>query len=298
MPRSTQKYVGRFAPSPTGPLHFGSIVAALGSYLDARSHNGLWLLRVDDLDTPRVQPGANDEILYALEQMALDWDESILYQSQRQEAYIEAAKKLKVQELLYHCYCSRKIVGGLPYPGTCRQAEENQNKQHAVRIRTEPKKYSLLDLIQGQYSQNLYEEVGDFIIKRSDGIYAYHLAVAVDDAFQGITHVVRGADLLESTPRQIYLQQQLNLETPVYAHLPVAVSKTGQKISKQGHAKDVNLQSQPARILFDALKLLGQKPEMSLLGASVEEVIHWGIENWKLIEVPKVINIVAPEEFQ
>ena len=296
--RSKTTYVGRFSPSPTGPLHFGSIIAAWGSYLDARHHNGEWLLRMDDLDTPRIQTGADDKILYALETLGMQWDGSVVYQSHRHEAYREAERRLQSRALLFPCYCSRKLVKGKPYPGTCRQTKLKLDRQHAIRIRTEPGIYTLHDLIQTEYAQNLHDDVGDFIIKRADGLYAYHLAVALDDAYQEITHIVRGVDLMDSTPRQIYLQQQLGLATPVYAHLPLAVSQSGQKICKQFNAKDVLLINQPANILFNCLDFLGQKPESGLLQASVNEVIKWGIENWQISEVPKLANITAPEKYQ
>jgi glutamyl-Q tRNA(Asp) synthetase len=298
MSRSNTAYVGRFAPSPTGPLHFGSIIAALASYLDARHHGGEWLLRMDDLDTPRVQTGADDKILHALEILGMQWDGSVLYQSQRQDAYREAELKLQSKAFLFPCYCSRKLVKGKPYPGTCRQAKLKLDRQHAIRIRTKPGTYTLHDLIQTEYSQNLYDDVGDFIIKRADGLYAYHLAVVLDDAYQEITHIVRGADLMDSTPRQIYLQQQLGLATPVYAHLPLAVSQSGQKICKQSKAKDVLLNNQPTSILFNCLDFLGQKPESGLLQASVNEVLQWGIQNWQLSKVPKLANITAPAKYQ
>lgn len=295
---SATTYVGRFAPSPTGPLHFGSIVAALGSYLDARHNNGKWLLRIDDLDTPRLQAGADDKILSALEKLEMYWDGNVIYQSQRHQAYQEAEDRLQSSNLLFPCYCPRKLVRGKPYPGTCRQKYLEADRQHAIRIKTKPGNYTLHDLIQPEYSQNLLEDVGDFIIKRADGIYAYHLAVVLDDAYQGVTHIVRGVDLMHSTPRQIYLQQQLGLTIPVYAHLPLAVSQSGQKISKQAMAEDVLLLNQPANILFTCLKFLGQKPLAELLQASLNEIIEWGIANWQLSNVPKLAAITAPALFQ
>ncbi len=298
MPSDNTKYVGRFAPSPTGPLHFGSIIAALASYLDARHNGGKWLLRMDDLDTPRVKTGADNKILYTLEALGMHWDGDILYQSQRHNAYREAEYFLESRDLLFPCYCSRRLVGGLPYPGTCRKAKLNTDRQHALRLKTESELCVLYDLIQPDYSQNLHEETGDFIIKRADGIYAYHLAVALDDAYQNITHVVRGADLMESTPRQIYLQKILGLPTPIYAHLPLAVSQSGQKISKQSGAEDVLLKNQPASILLSCLEFLGQGTETGLLQASVAEVIHWGTANWNLAKVPKLAAITVPEMFQ
>jgi glutamyl-Q tRNA(Asp) synthetase len=298
MSSSTQQYIGRFAPSPSGPLHFGSIIAALGSYLDAKYHKGEWLVRIDDIDTPRVQTGASDEILFSLDSLGLHWDGNILYQSQRNDAYREAEDLLQSKDLLYRCYCPRKLVRGKPYPGTCRQIRKPVDKQYAIRVKTRPGICCLPDLIQGQYSQNLSRDVGDFIIKRSVGLYAYHLAVAVDDAYQHITHVVRGADLLDSTPRQIYLQQELDLVTPIYAHFPVAVNQSGEKISKQNKAENVMLQNRPANILYQCLEFLGQEPEPVLLQASVDEVLNWGIANWKLSKIPGVASIDTADKFQ
>jgi len=298
MPRSATAYVGRFAPSPTGPLHFGSIVAAFGSYLDARHKKGKWLLRIDDLDIPRLQAGATDKILLALEKFELHWDGEIIYQSQRHAAYQAAEHTLKSSNLLFPCYCPRKFVTGKRYPGTCRQKRLDADRQHAIRIKAGADIYTVDDLIQPEFSQNLQEDVGDFILKRADGLYAYHLAVALDDAYQGVTHVVRGVDLMDSTPRQIYLQQQLGLTTPVYAHLPLAVSPSGQKISKLTMAEDVLLLARPATILFNCLQFLGQNPQDGLLQASLNEIIDWGIANWQLSNVPKLRTITAPALFQ
>ncbi len=298
MPRSQVKYVGRFAPTPSGPLHFGSIIAALGSYLDARHHQGRWLLRIDDLDTPRLQAGADDKILAALETLGLHWDGMVVYQSRRHEAYQHALANLQSRDLLFPCYCPRKLVKGRPYPGTCRQREVEKDRQHALRIKVAPGTVVLHDLIQTEYRQNLLDEVGDFIIRRADGLYAYHLAVVLDDAWQGITHIVRGADLMASTPRQIYLQQQLAVELPVYAHLPLAVSQTGVKISKQSMAKDVLLLGAPNTVLFNCLNFLGQQPEADLSQAPVRELIQWGIEHWQLSRVPKLGSIIAPEKYR
>jgi len=298
MPETLTKYIGRFAPTPNGPLHFGSIIAALGSYLDARSNEGLWLVRIDDLDTPRLRTGADDKILRALEKLGMHWDENILYQSQRQEAYRVAMARLDSRDLLFPCYCSRKQVKGKRYPGTCRDKQWNSSQQHAVRIRTETGNYTLQDQIQPDFSQELSEDIGDFIIKRSDGIYAYHLAVVVDDAHQNISHMIRGADLMDSCPRQIYLQQRLGLPTPIYAHLPVAVNQSGEKICKQHMAEDVLLNNQPVTILINCLQFLGQNPQEALWESSVDEIIQWGIDNWSLSNIPTQMEIIAPIQFQ
>ena len=292
-----QQYIGRFAPSPTGSLHFGSILAALASYLDAKRNNGLWLLRIDDLDTPRLEPGADARILAGLEKLGMQWDGDVLYQSQRHEAYSDAINQLKSKELLYNCHCTRKLVAGKPYSGTCSQLSLGTERQYAVRVKTEAEPCILHDLIQPDFKQNLNKDVGDFIVKRSDGLYAYHLAVVLDDAYQQISHIIRGADLMDSTPRQIYLQKMLGLKTPLYAHFPVATDLYGAKISKQFGAIDVLSTNQPTAILFNALNFLNQKPDSNLLGATVDDVIQWGRENWILSNVPKLPAIIAPEEF-
>jgi glutamyl-Q tRNA(Asp) synthetase len=293
----TPHYVGRFAPSPTGPLHFGSIIAALASYLDAKYHQGLWLVRIDDLDTPRLQPGAADDILFSLEKLGLHWDRGIVYQSKRQLAYRSAEKELDDKELLYPCYCSRKTVAGKPYSGTCLNRQAIKNTQHSIRVKTQAGSISFTDLIQGKFEQNLKNDVGDFIVKRADGLYAYHLAVAVDDAEQGVTHIVRGSDLLESTPRQIYLQQQLSLITPLYSHLPVATTHLSEKISKQCKALDVLSQEKPENILIHSLAHLGQQPDASLKKANNKEILQWAVSNWNLSQVPKTSEIIAPSQY-
>jgi glutamyl-Q tRNA(Asp) synthetase len=243
-----ENYRGRFAPSPTGPLHFGSLVAATGSYLDARSRGGEWLVRIDDLDSPRVIPGAADDILQTLEACGMEWDGPVVYQSARHDAYRHAVERLQQQGLVYPCSCSRREIAdsalpgleGYVYPGTCRSGLREGKRARAWRVRTERATAAFDDAVQGPVAQDLERDSGDFVVKRADGVYAYQLAAAVDDADQGITHVVRGADLLASTPRQIYLQRLLDLATPRYAHLPVAVNAQGEKLSKQTHAAPLN----------------------------------------------------------
>jgi glutamyl-Q tRNA(Asp) synthetase len=225
-------YRGRFAPSPTGPLHFGSLVAALGSYLDAKAHNGEWLVRIEDLDTPRVVPGAADDILRTLERFGLEWDGPVLYQSSRIEAYEAALHDLRRRGLVFPCGCSRKDVGDR-YGGTCRAGLRGRSDTPSWRFRVNDETVEFVDLRLGLQSQNVADYVGDFVLKRADGPFAYQLAVVVDDAFQGITDVVRGEDLLDSTARQILLQRALGLPQPRYRHLPVVLNDTGQKLSKQ-----------------------------------------------------------------
>jgi glutamyl-Q tRNA(Asp) synthetase len=228
----SKRYRGRFAPSPTGPLHFGSLVTALGSYLDAKAHGGEWLVRIEDLDTPRVVPGAADDILRTLERFGLEWDGPVLYQSSRIEAYEAALEDLRQKGLVFPCGCSRKDVGDR-YPGTCRKALHGRRDMVSWRYRVPDETVEFLDRRLGQQRQNVAEYVGDFVLKRADGLFAYQLAVVVDDGYNGITDVVRGEDLLDSTPRQILLQRALGLPQPRYLHLPVVVNSTGQKLSKQ-----------------------------------------------------------------
>jgi glutamyl-Q tRNA(Asp) synthetase len=252
---------GRFAPSPTGPLHMGSLVAALASWLDARAAGGRWLVRIEDLDRPRCVPGAADEILRCLERLGLAWDGEILYQSRRTEAYRAALEKLRVQT--YWCGCTRREIadsslglasdGAHIYPGTCRAAPPRVPR--ALRVRTSGEEIRFEDRVQGPQRQVLERDVGDFVLYRADGLFAYQLAVVVDDAAQGVTDVVRGADLLDSTPRQIYLQRLLGLPTPSYLHVPVAVNEAGEKLSKQTGAAAVEAAMQSLRA---ALRFLGQ----------------------------------------
>jgi glutamyl-Q tRNA(Asp) synthetase len=314
---SISNYRGRFAPSPTGPLHFGSLVAALASYLDARHHGGAWLLRMEDLDEPRTFAGAATDILHTLESFGLHWDEEVVYQSHRTDAYDEALQKLEEKGAVYPCACTRKEIAdsalhgieGQIYPGTCRKGIPAGREGRAWRVRTDnvpsppagegvrergrinlnsppsPIKgegcvVEFDDMLQGYIVQNLEREIGDFVVRRADGLFAYQLAVVVDDAFQRITHVVRGADLLNSTPRQIYLQKLLGLPTPSYMHIPIAVNAAGEKLSKQTLATPV-MADQGASILCDALEFLRQHPPLELRSAPVEEVLQWGIANWQ-----------------
>lgn len=291
MPVNT--YRGRFAPSPTGPLHFGSLVAALGSFLDARAHNGAWHVRIEDIDPPRAVLGAADNILHTLEQLALTWDGDVMYQSRRYAAYAEAVARLRVCGAIYPCACSRKeiadsaLVGveGPVYPGTCRNGIEPGRHARALRARVDADVVRFTDLIRGDVSMNLAQETGDFVVKRADGLYAYQLAVVVDDAAQDITHVVRGADLLGSTTRQIHLQRLLGLPTPIYAHLPVVLSPSGEKLSKQTGAAAINVKK-GGTALYDALAFLGQAPPADLEQERPEVVVEWGRANWNLSAVP------------
>jgi glutamyl-Q tRNA(Asp) synthetase len=258
-------YVGRFAPSPTGPLHFGSLVAALASYLEARAAKGKWLLRMEDLDRPREQAGAADQILRALERLGFEWDGPVLRQSAREERYRAVLADLARRGFTYSCGCTRKeledsalaIDGARVYPGTCRRGLGPGKQARAVRLRTHAAPIAFVDRIQGEIEQRVEREVGDFVVQRADGAVAYQLAVVVDDFDQGVTDVLRGADLLDSTARQIHLQRILGAPQPRYAHVPVAVNAAGEKLSKQTGAAPLDLVD-PKRELARARRFLGQ----------------------------------------
>ncbi|MBI3374726.1 MAG: tRNA glutamyl-Q(34) synthetase GluQRS [Betaproteobacteria bacterium] len=288
-------YVGRFAPSPTGPLHFGSLIAALGSWLDARSARGAWLLRIEDLDWPREQPGAAAEILSVLEACGLNWDGEIVLQSRRNDLYRAALERLREGGATYACACTRReiadsapaIDGARVYPGTCRAGLAEGRAQRAVRVRTTDEPVIFEDRLFGRHVQSVGHEVGDFVLWRADGLFAYQLAVVVDDAAQGVTDVVRGADLIDSTARQIHLQRLLGLPTPRYLHLPVAVNASGEKLSKQTRAKPVD----PACAgpeLVRAFVFLGHPPPAEIAHAPPRDLLDWGARNWDPARIPKL----------
>ena len=288
-------YVGRFAPSPTGPLHFGSLVAALASWLDCRGAGGRWLVRIEDLDQPRVIPGADSAILRQLDAFGLAWDGEVEYQSRRTGLYRDALQRLEM--FTYPCGCTRKeledsalaIDGSRIYPGTCRAgiAKEKTLRQsrQAVRVRTVAEPVRFTDRVQGELSQSVETEVGDFVLLRADGVFAYQLAVVVDDAAQGISDVVRGADLLDSTARQIYLQRLLGYATPRYLHVPVATNAAGEKLSKQTRAADA-VQGDLAK----ALEFLGIN---TVLGAPAAELLGWAVNDWDPARIPRRRALVA-----
>lgn len=294
-------YCGRFAPSPTGPLHFGSLVAAVGSYLEARCRAGRWLLRIEDLDPPRVVPGAADVIMSTLEACGLHWDGSVVHQRARRDAYHAALHLLRQRGALYPCACSRREIAdsathgidGAVYPGTCRAGLPTGRPARTLRVRTEAATPTFDDAVQGSVSQRIELDVGDFIVYRCDGVFAYQLAAAVDDGELGITDVVRGADLLDSTPRQIFLQQLLGLPTPRYAHLPVAVDADGEKLGKQTRAAPID-PAVPAAALTAALEFLGQSPPPELARASITDCWQWAMEHWRLERVPRTRTVPAP----
>jgi glutamyl-Q tRNA(Asp) synthetase len=262
-------------------------VTALGSYLDARAHGGEWLLRIENLDPDREQPGSADAILATLEAYGLDWDGPVLYQNSRLETYKEALESLLTGNKAYFCACSRREVAdsgihgleGPIYPGTCRDRPPLNGRTGSVRLRVIDETLSFEDAIQGHFQQHLASEIGDFIVRRTDGHFAYQLAVVLDDAFQGITDVVRGADLLPSTPRQIYLQRLLRLPHPTYMHLPVAVNSVGEKISKQTGAMPIAAMPKE-KVLFHGLQFLRQQPPSALCRVAPGESLKWAIDHW------------------
>ena len=290
-------YRGRFAPSPTGPLHFGSLVAAVGSYLDARSQGGEWRVRIEDVDGPRTVPGAADGILRTLEGFGFEWDGEVWVQSRRLDAYHDALVYLQLNGDVYPCACSRSdiaattgrrsIDGGLLYPGTCRNGLAEGKAARAWRMRVPEQTLGFVDRIQGNSQQHLGDEVGDFVLFRADGQYAYQLAVVVDDAAQGVNAVVRGVDLLDSTARQMWLQTRLGLPTPTYAHLPVVVNAAGEKLSKQTRAPAVDL-GQREPLLAAALEFLGHQPPPELAHGSIDALWRWAVGAWSIERVPAV----------
>ncbi|HSD36615.1 MAG TPA: tRNA glutamyl-Q(34) synthetase GluQRS [Rhodocyclaceae bacterium] len=287
-------YIGRFAPSPSGALHFGSLVAAVGSYLDARVSGGRWLLRMEDIDAPRTVPGAAERILGQLEAFGFTWDGPVLVQSERLERYRAALDELLARGLVFACACSRKEMadsslardGSRRYPGTCRHGLPAGRSARAWRFVAPAGELGWLDAVQGEQSEDVARDVGDFVLLRADGQFAYQLAVVVDDAEQGVTHIVRGADLLDSTGRQIALQQALGVATPQYAHLPVATNAHGEKLSKQTLARALD-GAMPVQPLWDALRFLGQEPPDALRRDSLGGLWAWGHENWLLAKVPQ-----------
>ncbi len=295
-------YRGRFAPSPTGPLHFGSLVAAVGSYLQARTNHGAWLVRMEDLDPLREIPGAADAILRSLERFGLQWDETIVYQRQRDAAYAAALETLQQQAAIYPCGCSRREIAdssvtgidGPLYPGTCRDGLRAGRSARAWRVRTDSDVIAFDDTVQGVLESSLAHDTGDFVVKRADGFYAYQLAVVVDDAAQGITEVVRGCDLLDSTARQIHLQQLLSLPTPAYLHLPVAVNARGEKLSKQTFALPLDEQ-RPVIALHAALQFLGQQPPQELRVDTLDTLWDWAMTHWQPRRIPRSRTIAMAD---
>ena len=275
-------------------------MAAVGSFLQARQRGGEWLVRMEDLDAPRVVPGAADNILRTLEGFGLQWDGSVLYQSRRHAAYDAAIQRLETNDALYPCACSRREIAdssvngvdGLVYPGTCRAGLGEGRAARALRVKVNGHEIEFADALQGPLRRKLATDYGDFVIRCADGFFAYQLAVVVDDAEQGITEVVRGADLIESTPRQIYLQRLLGLSTPGYLHLPVALNAQGEKLSKQTQAAPVD-SDQPLPILYKVLRFLGQEPHNDLTKGSLDDFWRWAVAHWRVEQVPRVAGVVV-----
>lgn len=284
--RQQNQYVGRFAPSPSGDLHFGSLIAALGSYLQARAQGGSWLVRIEDIDPPREIPGAAARILATLDHYGLHWDGPVIYQSQRHEAYRATLAWLEQQGLSYYCHCTRnriQHIGGF-YDGYCRE-RHLPAKGAAIRLRQIQPVYSFYDKLLGELHAEPALAQEDFIIRRRDGLFAYNLAVVVDDAFQGVTEIVRGADLIEPTVRQIALYQQLQQPVPGYLHLPLALNQEGNKLSKQNHAPPLP-SGDPRPVLVDALKFLRQPLPECWQDLDLTLLLRFAVDNWTLATIP------------
>lgn len=287
-----EAHAGRYAPSPTGDLHMGSLVAALAAFLQARANGAPWYMRIDDLDTPRVVPGAAARILRTLEAFGLYWDGPVLYQSQRGRAYDEALAQLRTQGRLFDCGCTRREaqtgppgLDGPIYPGACRAGLAAGREARSIRVVVDDEPVGINDRVQGCYRQNLATDIGDFVVRRADGIVAYQLATVVDDATQGVAEVVRGADLLSSTPRQLFLGRALGYAEHSYAHVPLLVDAQGEKLGKSNGSLALNARRRGDELVA-ALSLLGQGPPPELASESIERIVEWAIEHWRLAAIP------------
>lgn len=303
----TNQYIGRFAPSPSGPLHFGSLIAALGSYMQAKANKGLWLVRIEDIDPPREVKGASEHILRTLEKFGLHWDGDVLYQSNRAEQYRQVLTWLEQQDLTYHCQCTRKQINqNAQYPGiyyqTCRSLNLAIKGPHgegrAVRLKNDNPTRVFNDLLQGRVKSDLPDDVSDdFIIHRKDGLFAYQLAVVIDDIAQGITQVVRGSDLLTTSLNQITFYKTLGYQAPSYLHLPVAVTEPGKKLSKQNHATPIYTDSCTKmdinRLLIKALEFLNLQVPPQLHQQDKQQILDWAIDNWQLEKLPHQREILS-----
>jgi glutamyl-Q tRNA(Asp) synthetase len=298
-------YIGRFAPSPTGPLHFGSLLAAVASYLQAKNNQGKWLVRIEDIDPPREVKGSASGILKQLEQHGLVWDDSVVYQSDQIDQYHDVLQKLRNQNLVYSCTCTRQRISELNgiYDGLCSQKNHpliNASSRFSINravhaIGRNNDKLAFTDSIMGEFSQSLNNDVGDFVVLRRDGLISYQLAVVIDDFYQGITEIVRGYDLIDSTPRQILLQKCLDYPTPGYAHIPLAINALGQKLSKQHFAKALTVGNESEQ-LWLALDWLQQNPPKALRQSSIKEILSWATAHWALSSIPKLeTGVAAPK---
>ncbi|MDX1592663.1 MAG: tRNA glutamyl-Q(34) synthetase GluQRS [Gammaproteobacteria bacterium] len=296
---------GRFAPSPTGPLHFGSLVSAVASLLQARRRGGRWLVRIEDLDPPREVPGAADAILAALDHHGLAWDGPVLYQSTREDAYLDALERLAAAGLTYRCTCSRKVIArvaaagiaGPIYPGTCRRKPPPAGRRSAIRLRVPAGIVAVSDGHFGRLELDVAGEIGDFVLRRADGLFAYQLAVVIDDADQAVSEVVRGSDLLDLTPAQICLQRLLGFAVPAYLHHPVVTGPDGNKLSKQTGARGLD-DGDPRPNLVAALAFLGQDPPEALRAASLDELWRWAIARWDPRRMPGRRDAPAPPRYE
>ena len=293
--RPDNQYRGRFAPSPSGLLHFGSLVTALASYLDAKANHGVWLVRIEDIDPPREQQGASEEILRTLEAYGLHWDETVRYQSQQSALYEQVLASLEKSQLSYYCGCTRAMIkaSGGTYNGHCRNLQLSAT-EHGTRLINQHKCDHYDDLIQGQVNCDKHLAAEDFIIKRKDGLYAYQLAVVVDDIDQGISHIVRGCDLLEPTARQLTFYQTFGVTPPQYAHVPLVVTHDGYKLSKQNKAPAID-KAAPQQSLIAALNFLNQQPPAELINNTPDEILKWAIAHWRINQIPKQPSIALPE---
>lgn len=295
--------IGRFAPSPTGALHFGSLIAAVASYLCTRQHpESQWYLRIEDVDTERKQKGATSSIIQMLDNYGFAWDGEIIYQSKRSDYYQWALDS--ISEYVYPCSCTRKdlqalssgMIYGYNYPGLCRKEQLNKKvKDPSVRVITNNNETCFKDECQAQiFCQDLETDIGDFILKRRGGLFAYQLAVVVDDHLQGINHIVRGADLFDNTPRQIYLQQILGYKTPDYLHFPVAVTNDGKKLSKQNHSPEITSENTKEKLLtlLKAMAFLGQNPPTISDFSNLDELWEWAFNHWDSNNIPKSMSII------
>ena len=289
---SLTRYSGRFAPSPTGPLHFGSLITAVASYCDARAHHGRWVVRIEDTDIPRIYPGSEEHILRSIDAFQFEPDAEIIFQKDRLDIYEQVIEQLHAQDLVYACQCTRKMLGSNHiYQGTCRELKLPLNDQ-AIRIKIDDQTICFNDRLQGQHCSNLLHDLGDFVLKRRDGIINYQLAVVVDDFLQGMTHVVRGADLLDNTERQIWLGQKLNYPRLEYMHLPLAMNDQGQKLSKQNMAQALDLKQAP-QLLQHALQALHQAP-VDLDTPHI--MLQQAIAQWSVDQIPHCMEL--PQIYQ
>jgi glutamyl-Q tRNA(Asp) synthetase len=286
---AVKHYIGRFAPSPTGPLHMGSLLSAVASYLDAKANNGKWLLRIEDIDPPREIKGSSQAIITSLEAHHLLWDGDILWQHDQHDYYRDFLTDLTTQDLIYACDCSRAQINNGIYSGYCLERNAAPAPPFALRLKTTAADIEFTDQIQGYFKRNIANQVGDFILWRKDELPAYQLAVVADDEYQNITHIIRGSDLLDSTPRQIYLAKALQLKPAAYGHLPVLVNNDGQKLSKQHHASPID-DNTPIDNIYYVLHKLGQvvpaeKPSV------VAELLTWAIDNWDIKAIPQQMSL-------